>query len=75
MTKTREMVKAGRVLERVYMDLCGPMFITSCSGRVYSMDVIDTVTSLDTPVRDVPNRSEPRSVQQLPVINAGDAPT
>jgi hypothetical protein len=48
-TKTREMVKAGRVLERVYMDLCGPMFITSCSGRVYSMDVIDTVTSLDTP--------------------------
>ena len=48
-TKTRELVKAWRVLERVYMDLRGPMFIDSCSGRVYSMNVINTATPLDTP--------------------------
>ena len=28
-------------LERVYVDLCGPMAVTSCAGNVYSMNIID----------------------------------
>ena len=43
--KLREGVKATRRLERVYVDLCGPMSVSSCSGRVYSMNIIDDFSS------------------------------
>ena len=42
--KVREGIKASTPLERVYIDLCGPMPVTSRSGRVYSMNVIDDYT-------------------------------
>ena len=39
--KVREGVKANRRLERVHVDLCGPMAVSSRSGNLYSMNVID----------------------------------
>ena len=39
--KKREGVKADRRLGKVYVDLCGPMAVTSRSGNLYSMNVID----------------------------------
>ena len=39
--KTREGPKATKRLERVYVDLCGPMAVTSRAGNLYSMNIID----------------------------------
>src|SRR6266849_2070817 len=39
--KIREGIKASMPLGRVYVDLCGPMPVTSHSGYIYSMNVID----------------------------------
>jgi transposase InsO family protein len=39
--KTREGIRATSLLGRVYVDLCGPMPVTSRSGRRYSMNLID----------------------------------
>ena len=39
--RVREGVKATCQLERVYVDLCGPMSVSSRSGRLYSMNIID----------------------------------
>ena len=39
--KSREGPKATKRLERVYVDLCGPMAILSKAGNLYSMNVID----------------------------------
>ena len=39
--KVREGLKAERRLERVYVDLCGPMHVPSKTGRLYSMNIID----------------------------------
>ena len=39
--KVREGPKASKRLERVYADLCGPMAVTSCTGNVYTMNIID----------------------------------
>jgi hypothetical protein len=39
--KVREGVRAKSPLERVYVDLFGPMPCTSRAGRVYSMNVVD----------------------------------
>ena len=39
--KVREGVRATRPLERIFLDLCGPMSVMSRSGRRYSMNVID----------------------------------
>src|SRR6266702_2634554 len=39
--KTWEGSKAERRLERVFMDLCGPMAVASHSGNIYSMNLID----------------------------------
>ncbi len=39
--KIREGLKAGVRLEKVYVDLCGPMPCVSHSGRLYTMHVID----------------------------------
>ena len=41
----REGSKATRQLERVFVDLCGPMHITSRSGQLYSMNLIDDYSS------------------------------
>jgi hypothetical protein len=43
--KEREGGRAVRRLERVFVDLCGPMSIQSRSGRLYSMNVIDDYSS------------------------------
>jgi transposase InsO family protein len=43
--KVREGRKAIRPLERVYVDLCGPMPCVSRSGHLYSMNVIDDFSS------------------------------
>ena len=39
--KTREGTKAKERLGRVYVDLCGPMAVTSRTGNLYCMDLID----------------------------------
>ena len=39
--KSREGQKATKRLERVYVDLCGPMAVTSRAGNLYSMNLID----------------------------------
>jgi hypothetical protein len=43
--KVREGPKASHPLERVYVDLCGPMPSSSRSGHLYSMNVIDDFSS------------------------------
>ena len=53
--KTREGVKATEILERVHVDLCGPMSPTSRSGNVYSMNIIDDFSSY---VWSLPLKSE-----------------
>lgn len=44
-SKVREGEKASRPLERVFVDLCGPINPVSSSGRLYSMNVIDDFSS------------------------------
>ncbi|KAI0037755.1 hypothetical protein FA95DRAFT_1453867, partial [Auriscalpium vulgare] len=41
---TREGLKATRRLERVFLDLCGPMSVVSKSGNKYAMNLIDDFT-------------------------------
>ena len=53
--KTREGERATRPLERVFLDLCGPMSFTSRSGRLYSMNVIDDYSNY---VWSIPLRSK-----------------
>lgn len=43
--KEREGERATRPLERVFVDLCGPIRPVSSSGRLYSMNVIDDFLS------------------------------
>ena len=43
--KMREGSKATRWLERVFVDLCGPMSSTSKSGHSYAMNIIDDYSS------------------------------
>ena len=43
--RVREGLKATSPLERVYVDLCGPMPVVSKSGHSYSMNVIDDFSS------------------------------
>ena len=43
--KIREGPKAVVLLERIYVDLCGPMSVASRSGCLYSMNVIDDYSS------------------------------
>ena len=53
--KVRENCKATGHLERVYMDLCGPMAVPSCSGNVYSINIIDEFSGY---VWSIPLRSK-----------------
>lgn len=43
--KLREGVRAGRPLDYVFIDLCGPMSVSSCSGHLYCMNIIDDFSS------------------------------
>jgi transposase InsO family protein len=43
--KSRVNEKATCPLQKVFVDLCGPMHVTSRSGRLYSMNVIDDFSS------------------------------
>ena len=56
--KSREGERASRPLERVFVDLCGPIRPASSSGRLYSMNVIDDFSSY---------------VWSLPLRSKGDA--
>ena len=53
--KLREGARATSHLERVFIDLCGPMSIPSRSGRLYSMNIIDDYSSF---VWSLPLRSK-----------------
>jgi len=44
-SKVREGEKVKRPLEHVFIDLCGPIWPLSSSGRLYSMNVIDDFSS------------------------------
>ena len=44
-SKVQEGVRATKPLEHIYVDLCGPMPVTSRSGHLYSMNVIDDHSS------------------------------
>jgi hypothetical protein len=61
--KVREGEKASRPLERVFVDLCGPMPCPSRSGRLYSMNVIEDFSSYvwSLPLR---NKAEAATVLQ-----------
>jgi transposase InsO family protein len=43
--KLREGERATAPLERIFVDLCGPMSIPSRTGRLYSMNIIDDFSS------------------------------
>jgi hypothetical protein len=43
--KLRQGLKVTTHLERIYVDLTGPMSVTSCSGKKYLMNIIDDFTS------------------------------
>ena len=60
----REGLKATRRLERVFVDLCGPMSVTSKSGRLYAMNIIDDYSSY---VWTIPLRSKDEAAQTLQV--------
>ena len=44
-SKVREGEKAMQPLGRVFVDLCGPIRPVSCSGQLYSMNIIDDYSS------------------------------
>ena len=53
--KVCEGLQATKQLECVYIDLCGPMSVPSCSGRLYSMNIIDDFSGF---VWSIPLRSK-----------------
>lgn len=60
--KLREGERACRPLERVFVDLCGPIRPVSSSGRLYSMNIIDDYSSY---VWSVPLASKGEAVSCL----------
>ena len=62
--KVREGLRATRRLERVHVDLCGPMSILSRSGRLYSMNIVDDYSGY---VWSLPLRSKDEA---MPVLQA-----
>jgi len=56
--KVRKGIRAGKPLKHIFVDLCGPMSIPSCSGHLYSMNIIDDYSSF---------------VWSLPLHSKGDA--
>ena len=57
-----EGIQAKRPLERVYVDLWGPMTVTSRSGRLYALVVVDDFSSY---VWALPLRSEDEAARAL----------
>jgi len=57
-----EGLKATRCLERVFVDLCGPMSVTSKSGRLYTMNIIDNYLSY---VWTIPLKGKDEAAQAL----------
>jgi transposase InsO family protein len=53
--KVREGIKASKRLERVYVDLCGPMAVASRTGNLYCMNLIDDFSGY---VWSIPIRSK-----------------
>ena len=43
--RVREGMRASKQLERIYVNLCGPMAILSHSGRLYLINIIDDFSS------------------------------
>ena len=62
--KSREGPKATKRLERVYVDLCGPMAVTSRAGNLYSMNVIDDFSGY---VWTLPLRSKADALRTLQI--------
>ena len=62
--KKREGDKADRRLGRVYVDLCGPMAVTSRSGNLYSMNVIDDFSGY---VWSIPLRTKADAASSLQI--------
>jgi transposase InsO family protein len=62
--KVREGLRATNRLERVYIDLCGPMSTLSRSGRLYSMNIVDDFSGY---VWSLPLRSKDEAA---PVLQA-----
>jgi len=60
--KMWEGLKATKCLERVFVDLCGPMSSTSKSGHLYAMNIINDFSSY---VWTVPLRSKGDATQAL----------
>jgi transposase InsO family protein len=60
--KVREGARASKQLERVYVDLCGPMSVASRTGRLYSMNIIDDYSSF---VWSLPLRSKAEAAVAL----------
>ena len=60
--KQREGARATKPLERIYVDLCGPMTIPSRSNRLYSMNIIDDYSSF---VWSLPLRSKDEAAPVL----------
>jgi hypothetical protein len=60
--KTHEGPKATQCLERIYVDLMGPMSVTSCSGKTYLMNIMDDFTSY---IWSIPLRSKDKEAKML----------
>jgi hypothetical protein len=60
--KVREGKRATRRLERVHVDLCGPMSVLSRSGRRYSMNIVDDFSGY---VWSIPLRSKDEAAPVL----------
>lgn len=62
--KVREGPKATQRLERIYVDLTGPMSVTSRSGKKYLMNIIDDITSY---IWSIPLNSKDEAAKLLPI--------
>jgi len=62
--KLREGAKATKRLERVYVDLCGPMPVSSRSGNLYCMNLIDDFSGY---VWAIPLRSKSEACPALQI--------
>src|ERR1700722_4725513 len=60
--KVREGERATRRLERVHVDLCGPMSVVSRSGCRYSMNIVDDFSGY---VWSIPLRSKDEAAPAL----------
>jgi len=62
--KTREGSKAEKRLERVFVDLCGPMAVSSRTGKAYSMNLIDDFSGY---VWSIPLRAKKEACAEIQI--------